>query len=68
MAALLLAVLALVASPFLTYYLSNYLFEQTVRSPQVGKTPPKLPAYIPGIFPGITIIKDGLPAFITNIM
>lgn len=68
MAALLLVALAVVASPFLTYYLSNYLFEQTVRSPEIGKTPPKLPAYIPGIWPGVTIIKDGLPAFISNII
>jgi hypothetical protein len=48
-----LTILTIVAVPFVTYYISLFLFQRKTR----GKIPPTIPYFFPGIFHAFSLVS-----------
>lgn len=59
MALTLLVVFAIIILPFLIYYVTSALFFRTANSKAVGKEPPTVPYFVPGIFSAGRFVRHG---------
>ncbi|CAO2651892.1 Nn.00g001750.m01.CDS01 [Neocucurbitaria sp. VM-36] len=65
---MLIVILPLIISPFLTYYISTVLFYRKANSKASGKTPPTVPFFIPGIFHAFTLAYEGPQRYFAALM
>jgi hypothetical protein len=64
---LLLFIISLVLIPWATHQFSTFSFYRTAQSSALGKRPPTIPYWVPGIFHGFSVITQGPPAFFASL-
>jgi len=65
---LLLILVLLIVAPALTYYVSTTLFYQTAKSTALGKEPPKVPYFVPGVTHPFCLAVEGQQKYLARLM
>lgn len=62
------AIVVLIISPFLTYYLTTLVFYRRSRSKELGKYPPTIPFYLIGIFHTFSLMTAGPQQYFAQLL
>ncbi|KAF2029216.1 putative cytochrome-like protein P450 [Setomelanomma holmii] len=65
---ILLGLIILIVSPFLTLYLTTSLFYRRARSTAPRKSPPTVPYYVPGVFHAFSLATTGPQEYLAKLL
>jgi hypothetical protein len=65
---ILFGILALIISPFITYYITTLLFYRRIRSLATRKVPPTVPYFAPGLFHAFSLATFGPQKYFAELM
>jgi hypothetical protein len=68
MGPILLAIVAALISPFLTYYVTSTLFFRKANSKDTGKQPPTVPYLLPGLFSAGGLARSGARKYFAELL